>query len=235
MIQDIFPHVFHNEFHERESLPGDFVAVFSGGKTYLSQGGALPTAAEIKALGVKEHELVYLFEIDQTAFFLLWTVPDAVKTALVEQGTGIFRNMKPTYLALAGSTALHLSAWYRSNRFCGRCGAAMERDKVERAMRCPSCDQVVYPRINPAVLAAVRHRDKLLLTHYANRPNATRYALVAASPRSARPWRTPSGGRSWRRSICPSRTSAITAASPGALPGTSWWAFGRTWTARTRR
>ena len=44
MIQDIFPHVFHNEFHERESLPGDFVAVFSGGKTYLSQGGALPTA-----------------------------------------------------------------------------------------------------------------------------------------------------------------------------------------------
>ena len=105
MIQDIFPHVFHNEFHERESLPGDFVAVFSGGKTYLSQGGALPTAAEIKALGVKEHELVYLFEIDQTAFFLLWTVPDAVKTALVEQGTGIFRNMKPTYMALAGSTA----------------------------------------------------------------------------------------------------------------------------------
>ena len=179
MIQDIFPHVFHNEFHERESLPGDFVAVFSGGKTYLSQGGTLPTAAEIKALGVKEHELVYLFEIDQTAFFLLWTVPDAVKTALVEQGTGIFRNMKPTDLALAGSTALHLSAWYRSNRFCGRCGAAMERDKVERAMRCPSCDQVVYPRINPAVLAAVRHRDKLLLTHYANRPNATRYALVA--------------------------------------------------------
>ena len=179
MIQDIFPHVFHNEFHERESLPGDFVAVFSGRKTYLSQGGALPTAAEIKALGVKEHELVYLFEIDQTAFFLLWTVPDAVKTALVEQGTGIFRNMKPTYMALAGSTALHLSAWYRSNRFCGRCGAAMERDKVERAMRCPSCDQVVYPRINPAVLAAVRHRDKLLLTHYANRPNATRYALVA--------------------------------------------------------
>ena len=55
----------------------------------------------------------------------------------------------------------------------------MERDKVERAMRCPSCGQIVYPRINPAVLAAVRHRDKLLLTHYANRPNATRYALVA--------------------------------------------------------
>lgn len=179
MIQDIFPHVFHNEFHERSSLPGDLVTVLAGGKTYLTPSGTFPTAAEVKALGVEEGDLVYLFEIDQTAFFLLWTVPDTVKAALAEHGTGVFRNMKPTYLALAGATALHLSAWYRSNRFCGRCGGAMERDNAERAMRCPSCGQIVYPRINPAVLAAVRHRDKLLLTHYANRPNATRYALVA--------------------------------------------------------
>ena len=179
MIQDIFPHVFHNEFHERSSLPGDLVTVLAGGKTYLTPSGTFPTAAEVKALGVEDGDLVYLFEIDQTAFFLLRTIPDAVKAALAEHGTGVFRNMKPTYLALAGATALHLSAWYRSNRFCGCCGGAMERDKVERAMRCPSCGQIVYPRINPAVLAAVRHRDKLLLTHYANRPNATRYALVA--------------------------------------------------------
>lgn len=179
MIQDIAPHIFHNEFHERESRPDDRVTVFAGGKTYLTQAGVFPTAEEIKALGTAETDLVYLFEIDQTAFFLLWNVSDAVKHALVEHVGMVFRNMKPTYLALAGATAMHLSAWYRSNRFCGRCGAAMARDKVERAMRCPQCDQVVYPRINPAVLAAVRHRDKLLLTHYANRPNATRYALVA--------------------------------------------------------
>lgn len=179
MIQDIAPHIFHNEFHERESRPDDRVTVFAGGKTYLTQAGVFPTAEEIKALGAAETDLVYLFEIDQTAFFLLWNVSDAVKHALVEHVGMVFRNMKPTYLALAGATAMHLSAWYRSNRFCGRCGAAMARDKVERAMRCPQCDQVVYPRINPAVLAAVRHRDKLLLTHYANRPNATRYALVA--------------------------------------------------------
>lgn len=179
MIQDIAPHSFHNEFLERESRPDDRVTVFAGGKTYLTQAGVFPTSEEIKALGAAETDLVYLFEIDQTAFFLLWNVSDAVKHALTEHVGMVFRNMKPTYLALAGATAMHLSAWYRSNRFCGRCGAAMARDKVERAMRCPQCDQVVYPRINPAVLAAVRHRDKLLLTHYANRPNATRYALVA--------------------------------------------------------
>ena len=235
MIQDIFPHVFHNEFHERSSLPGDLVTVLAGGKTYLTPSGTFPTAAEVKALGVEEDELVYLFEIDQTAFFLLWTVPDTVKAALAEHGTGVFRNMKPTYLALAGATALHLSAWYRSNRFCGCCGGAMERDKVERAMRCPSCGQIVYPRINPAVLAAVRHWDKLLLTHYANRPNATRYALVAGFTEIGETLEDTVRREVMEEVHLPSRTSAITAASPGALPGTSWWAFGRTWTARTRR
>ena len=129
MIQDIFPHVFHNEFHERNSLPGDLVTVLAEGKTYLTPSGTFPTAAEVKALGVEEGDLVYLFEIDQTAFFLLRTIPDAVKAALAEHGTGVFRNMKPTYLALAGATALHLSAWYRSNRFCGCCGGA----KIGRA------------------------------------------------------------------------------------------------------
>ena len=179
MIQEIAPHVYHNEFHERKSLPGDFVTVFAGGKAYLTQEGLFPTAAEIKALGAAEEDLVYLFEIDDAAFFLLWEVSDAVKEALVPNAAMVFRNMEPSHMALAGATALHLSSWYRANRFCGRCGTAMERDKVERAMHCPQCNNIVYPRINPAILAAVRHNGKILLTHYANRANASRYALIA--------------------------------------------------------
>ena len=46
-------------------------------------------------------------------------------------------------------------------------------------MRCPACNHIEYPRINPAVLAAVRHDGKILLTHYANRVTSARYALVA--------------------------------------------------------
>ena len=179
MIQEIAPHVYHNAFHERKSVSTDLVTVFAGGKTYLTERGVFPTVAEIQALGVEEEELVYLFEIDDAAFFLLWEVPEKVKEALAPNPTMIFRNMEPSHMALAGATALHLSAWYRSNRYCGRCGAPMERDKVERAMRCPACNHIVYPRINPAVLAAVRHNGKILLTHYANRANASRYALIA--------------------------------------------------------
>ena len=45
-------------------------------------------------------------------------------------------------------------------------------------MRCPACGNMIYPRIAPAVIAAVTHGDKLVLTKYANR-SFTRYALIA--------------------------------------------------------
>lgn len=55
----------------------------------------------------------------------------------------------------------------------------MEPDGVERAMRCPVCGNLVYPTISPAVIVAVTHGDRLLLTKY-SRPGAYRnYALIA--------------------------------------------------------
>ena len=38
---------------------------------------------------------------------------------------------------------------------------------------------MIFPRINPSVIVAVTHGDYLLLTQYANRPGATRTALIA--------------------------------------------------------
>ena len=63
-----------------------------------------------------------------------------------------FRSMQPGWLAFAGITASQLHQWYGNHRFCGRCGQNMEHDKVERAMRCPACGNLVYPTISPAVI-----------------------------------------------------------------------------------
>ena len=65
-----------------------------------------------------------------------------------------------------------------AQQFCGRCGAKMEKSTTERAMVCPACGQIEYPKICPAVIVAVTHGDKLLLTRYANRPFRG-YALIA--------------------------------------------------------
>ena len=49
---------------------------------------------------------------------------------------------------------------------------------MERALVCPTCGRTVYPKICPAVIVAVCHGDRLLLTKYAGR-SFRRYALVA--------------------------------------------------------
>ena len=50
-------------------------------------------------------------------------------------------------------------------------------DLEERALRCPDCLNVIYPRINPAVIVGVTKGDELLLTRY--RRGYQHNALVA--------------------------------------------------------
>jgi NAD+ diphosphatase len=63
---------------------------------------------------------------------------------------------------LAGR-AVQLVEWARTHRFCGQCGTATERAIGERAMRCPSCGLLAFPRIAPAVITLVHRGDEVLL------------------------------------------------------------------------
>lgn len=81
----------------------------------------------------------------------------------------------------AAFTAFHLDHWYRTSRYCGRCGKRMAYGKKERMMECPACGNQVYPRINPAVIVGVISPDhkKLLVTKYARSRGVKVNALVA--------------------------------------------------------
>ena len=82
-------------------------------------------------------------------------------------------------LVFATFTARQLGRWYRDNRFCGTCGSRTELDVRERAVKCPSCGRMIYPRIIPAVIIAVTNGDEIILTRY-NRKGAASYnALIA--------------------------------------------------------
>ena len=64
-----------------------------------------------------------------------------------------------------------LAEWQTTNRFCGKCGAAMSphANPAERAMVCPECGYTAYPAIAPSVIVLVTNGDKILLqrnTHY---------------------------------------------------------------------
>ena len=177
MLQEIAPHVYHNEFQNPKPRETDLVTVFDG-RGALLDGGRYPTVTRMRKLGVSDEDLVYLFSIDDTAFFLLWEVTDAVRGGLEMDRVEACRTMEGPYMALAGATALHLYRWYRANQFCGCCGTPNQRDEKERAMRCPVCNAIAYPTIAPAIVVAIRDGDRIVLTKYADRATP-RYALIA--------------------------------------------------------
>lgn len=65
---------------------------------------------------------------------------------------------------LAGR-AVQIVEWSRTHRFCGRCGTRTELAHGERAMRCPACKLLSFPRLSPAVIMVVHRGDEVLLAH----------------------------------------------------------------------
>ncbi|MBQ9007824.1 MAG: NAD(+) diphosphatase [Clostridia bacterium] len=177
MIQDIAPHVFHNEYHpDRRPKAEDHLILYREGAFALKMTGDRQTMDFPRASMFPESldEAVYLFEMDGQAWFALPEIPD-VDRVFEEQGlewvkfAGIRRSgIGPKWHLFALYTAYHLMEWYTVNRYCGKCGGKMEKDRTERAMFCPVCKRKVYPRINPAVIIGVINGDRLLLTRYRN-------------------------------------------------------------------
>lgn len=64
--------------------------------------------------------------------------------------------------AIAGR-AVQLVEWARTHRFCGRCGTPTDPVDGERAMRCPQCRLMAFPRLAPAIITLVTRGDEALL------------------------------------------------------------------------
>ncbi len=60
---------------------------------------------------------------------------------------------------LAAGRAVQLTEWARTHRFCGRCATPTEPVDGERAMCCPSCGLLAFPRVSPAMIVLVTRGD----------------------------------------------------------------------------
>jgi NAD+ diphosphatase len=56
---------------------------------------------------------------------------------------------------LVAGRAVQLVEWARTHRYCGRCGTATEQQPHERAMKCPACGLLAFPRLAPAMITLV--------------------------------------------------------------------------------
>ena len=178
MFQDIFPHVYHNEFSKQAQRAADHILAFSGrGLLCRVEDGALllPTQADLDRDCSKAQ---YLFTIDETAYFLHEGPEPQLPAPWDWAQTRGLRSCRPDEHLFAMAAGESLWRWYGSNRFCGCCGAGMLPGETERSLVCSACGHTVYPKICPAVIAAVHDGDRLVLTRYRGRP-FRQYALVA--------------------------------------------------------
>jgi len=74
---------------------------------------------------------------------------------------GIFNDLRRLWGTLdevdftVAGRAVQLVEWRRTHRFCGRCGTPTDTVDGERAMRCPSCRLLSFPRLAPAIITLV--------------------------------------------------------------------------------
>lgn len=178
MFQDIFPHVYHNEFLPRPARGSDVILCFSWQGLFCrveDQALILPTLAQ---LGTAFAGAWYAFTIDQTGYFLHEGPPPQAADGWDWIATRGLRDCRADQQLFAMAAAESLWRWYQGTRFCGRCGGEMVHGQSERSQVCPRCGNTVYPKICPAVIAAVYDGDRLVLTRYRGRP-FTKYALIA--------------------------------------------------------
>ena len=181
MIQDIGVKTIDTEFSKPTPSDQDYVLLFERTDVFvMPETGKLPTYADWKALGGEDSELVHIFEQADTQFFTVLDPADAIKDQLKREISRYLRTISPEWLRLGAVTALHLFQWYQTHRFCGCCGAPMEPDSKELAMRCTNdeCHAVTYPVISPAIIVGIINGDKILLTKSSVYKNPV-YALVS--------------------------------------------------------
>ena len=185
MIQDIGAGRFHNEYRACTPQPGDRILCYQN-RNVLGryEAGQLTFLTYEEVGGQMEDTFRYLFSIDGVAYFLPETEAfeiDAMQR--LPEGVGwqpleLFRTARPREAAFAAVTGFQLAEWYRTRRYCPRCGHRMVHDDIERMMHCPSCGLMEYPKICPAVIVGVTKGDEILLTRYAGR-SYKKYALIA--------------------------------------------------------
>lgn len=180
MFQDIAPHQLQLDFVHKDPSDNDYVILINKDTVLMDERTGTPALVTCQTARTEFpaalQSPIYLFSMDDISFFLsLETVPE--KDGFGYHPIFVFRDYQPPALAFAGATALHLALWYGAHRFCGRCATPFTYKAEERAVICPGCGHVEYPRISPVVIVGITNGNRLLLTKYA--AGYARYALVA--------------------------------------------------------
>ena len=139
----------------------------------------LPLIQDLSSFGLKPACILHLGTLDGTPCL----VGDLGPEPTLPEGTSlsglrrIFGSVDEELFWVAGR-AFQAIEFERNHRCCGRCGAPTRDKGEERAKLCPECGLVVFPRMSPAVIVAVRNEDRILLAHAGRFPEGMHSVLA---------------------------------------------------------
>ena len=171
--------------------------LFAGDRLVLVEGAhELPSFAEARAWGVEESD-----------WFPVGSPPDRAAQGTGVSGNGAVAGETRAMAAQAAShwtapagtltvglrralvllgepdlslalTAAHLARWRRTSRHCGVCGAPTRESRRHRAMVCPGCGHLAFPKVSPAVIVQVTRGSRILLGRSRRHPSGS-YSVLA--------------------------------------------------------
>lgn len=165
MIHEINPGTFDNAFIQvNEIRKEDYLLCYSDDKVLLKtvgEGFVVPQKKDFSEK-IDNRQAVYLFALNSSHCFL---IPEFSEDngSFVLKDIFDLRNIKNKEAAWIGVLGYQLMSWYSTNRYCGKCGSATELKKSERAIECPICGNIVYPKVSPAIIVMITSGDKILL------------------------------------------------------------------------
>ena len=181
MIHEIFPHQFDNHFIITDNIAeNDYILHYNEKSLLLKINGdefQLPTKKNVSDI-LDTTESTFLFSLNGVRCFLVWNATRLIDDRFVYKEINSFRTLNPREIAWICIVGFQLNNWYLENKFCGKCGTKTAEKPDERAIICPNCSTVVFPKISPAIIVAILCKDKILLAHNSNFEQK-RYSLVA--------------------------------------------------------
>ncbi len=158
--------------------------VYSSSELFLLKNNTLPRAIPAEFEALKADEFTYPSLSGHSTVVTLKRTPDT--PAPFHDGgywaplRSVLGSTEPALALLAAPAcrALGLANWHGDTRFCPRCGGALRDHGRETARYCQECDNLLFPRLSPAIIVLVRKGSEILLARHAARNTGT-WACIA--------------------------------------------------------
>lgn len=133
-------------------------------KKVKSEELEIPSVTNPNELGIKTGTQQFIGHYNEQACYT------AVATEIMtERDSFIWSGLRSLFgklndeLFSVSGRAYQIADWHRSHQYCGRCGTQNTLQEGERCLVCPSCGQLHYPRVSPAIMVMIQRNEEFLL------------------------------------------------------------------------